>query len=763
MEPPTGTGTAACRTRVHENLIQFLRQRQDAFPLRRDIDLRHFLTDAVGGAADLYPVPAKIFLLDESVPKGYGFPIARSPQFDDLETRFQRWLDDQLATRGRETERSREILAAYRDQVVKLAQNAADSSVLADYYSVFWLLHTQQTSRRFTAFIRAAVLGGMPREEAERLKYALYGQWSVAIREVVDVRGFVQLILENALIAVEEFISPDLRELRGYVQGYRRREFSEFMKSFDELRSSATDLLARDRVLRRAVTLLGYPESATPHLLMLLDPRAWQLFGEHSTFKTPTELSLIDTVARKLLEFLIVQNLRRGIILMKSTPEGENVADEEGSDVVYSRAIRPMNFGRRGVVEPTVYRYGLVYDITSFTETLGEIARGGKDEEQHSYRQMLDFQRELADITRRHGLQFEKFLGDGAFYTSRRATRTLQAAIEIQRFYATARLNGFAFSKGMRIALNYGYYRLLPMQISADGTQIMEFYGPGIVELSRLTTGKATKELEDIQQLLLTHGYDQNEVFRFFAPLSRSADRADLAQQQREFYAYVNENGHLNNEGIVASIPFLRQLSTELIEDGQKMYRLRAPWNVYLGFPAAGAQGGYAGIRLLGAVALKGIGQQEIAEVVWLSSTDADISLIDDPKPLLQLLHQERHRSNARNADAAAYSDTQIGTADLVVCEALGQQDGKARILVGEWDPVSEEVRRPIWLDDTDAERYGLAIPLTAQAVESQSVAYQKLYRTLSRIEALPTFSVGAIRTNANFNGFIIGATVEPL
>jgi hypothetical protein len=431
--------------------------------------------------------------------------------------------------------------------------------------------------------------------------------------------------------------------------------------------------------------------------------------------------------------------------------------------MVYSRAIRPMNFGRRGVVEPTVYRYGLVYDITSFTETLGEIARGGKDEEQHSYRQMLDFQRELADITKRHGLQFEKFLGDGAFYTSRRATRSLQAAIEIQRFYATARLNGFAFNKGMRIALNYGYYRLLPMQVSADGTQIMEFYGPGIVELSRLTTGKATKELEDIQHLLLAHGYDQNDVYRFFAPLSKSVDHAFIAQQQREFYAFVNENGHLINEGIVVSIPFLKQLSTELIEDSQKMYRLRAPWHVYLGFPAAAPHGGYIGMRLLGSVSLKGIGQQDIAEVVWLSSNDADISLLDDPKPLLQLLHQERHRQAARSADTAEYSDSEIGRVDLVVCESVAVTGEEPMILVGEWDPVSEEVRRPIRLDGVAAERYGLAIPLTVQAVESQSIAYQKLYRKLSRIETLPSFSVGAIRANTNFNGFIIGATVEPL
>ena len=136
---------------------------------------------------------------------------------------------------------------------------------------------------------------------------------------------------------------------------------------------------------------------------------------------------------------MLVYHLRRGLVWMKTTPDGENLSDGAPAQIAYSRGIRPMNFGRRGIVEPIVYRFGLVYDITSFTQTLGEIARGGKEEEQTSYRQMLEFQRDLADISKRNNLQFEKFLGDGAFYTSRRATRTLQAAIEIQTFYSHAR------------------------------------------------------------------------------------------------------------------------------------------------------------------------------------------------------------------------------------------------------------------------------------------------------------------------------------
>src|SRR5207237_3249875 len=165
----------------------------------------------------------------------------------------------------------------------------------------------------------------------------------------------------------------------------------------------------------------------------------------------------------------------------------------------YSRATRPMDFGKPGVVDPMVHRFGLIYDISAFSETLGNIRRGGRKEEVSSYRQMLLFQRRLETIAQRHLLQFEKFLGDGAFYTTRRALRLVHAAVEIQRNYSDMKRKGFAFNKGLRIAINYGYYRLLPLRTGSDPSdRITEFYGPGIVELSRLTTGKANKEIEEI-------------------------------------------------------------------------------------------------------------------------------------------------------------------------------------------------------------------------------------------------------------------------
>jgi hypothetical protein len=768
--------------RVNDNLLLFFKNRPEVFPLRQDIDLQRLLLDAIDRPGDTLPAPAKIFLLDELAPHAYGFPLTKTPILDELESKLERWINDEIAARldpAAAKSRADESLLTYRTLAVKIARNALHSSILADYHAVFWLVHSQQLAKLFTAVPRKVFAGypAIARDQADIVKYALAGRWTVAMRDAASeivARGtdgtrftdsantrFLELLLDNPLIITEDFISADLKELRSYFTGSVRRDFGSFRKMFDELRARGAELMTSDRLFRRAVTLLGYPETA-PNFVTLLDRRVQQLIADHPSTRPLAEPHVLEGLSRRLLEYFIVYNLRRGIIWMTTTADGDNVS-EEAPRKVYSRGIRPMNFGRRGIVEPIVYRFGLVYDITSFTQTLGEIARGGKGEEQSSYRQMLEFQRDLAEMTHRHALQFEKFLGDGAFYTSRRALRTIQAAVEVQQFYSLMKARGFAFNKGMRIALNYGYYRLLPMQVSSDGTEIKEFYGPGIVELSRLTSGKATKELEDIQHLLLSHGYDQNEVYRFFAPLSRSVGKAPAAASgAREFYAYVNESGHLINEGIVASIPFLKELTGELAEEQQRIYRLRTEWASYLGFPAASKEAGYIGIRILGSVSLKGIGNQDVAEIVRLTHEEAEISLVDDDRPLLALLEQERHRSTA-SLVSDDDSEAEARLADLVVCESHVPAGTDSVILVGEWDPVSEEVRRPIQLDGGDAERYGLEVPLTAAIVESQSIAYQKLYRKLSRLETLPNFSVQAIRANVNFSGFIIGETVEPL
>src|SRR5262249_56086912 len=118
---------------------------------------------------------------------------------------------------------------------------------------------------------------------------------------------------------------------------------------------------------------------------------------------------------------------------------------------------------RPGVLDPMVHRFGLIYDISNFTETLGNIRRAGRKEEITSYRQMLLFQRRLETIAQRHRLLFEKFLGDGAFYTTRRAINLVRGAVEIERFYAELRKQGFAFNTALPLPLHHASYPPPPL------------------------------------------------------------------------------------------------------------------------------------------------------------------------------------------------------------------------------------------------------------------------------------------------------------
>src|SRR3954451_5635373 len=130
--------------------------------------------------------------------------------------------------------------------------------------------------------------------------------------------------------------------------------------------------------------------------------------------------------------------------------------------------------------------------------------------------------------------------------------------------------------------------------------RITEFYGPGIVELSRLTTGKANKEIEELASFLIARGFDALKVQQFFAPLARGVDVIDHTQHAREFYAYMNASGTLVNEGIVASFSLLQELSNDLASEGQQLYRLRSAWATYIGFAPSLTGLEYIGVRLVG-------------------------------------------------------------------------------------------------------------------------------------------------------------------
>jgi hypothetical protein len=230
---------------------------------------------------------------------------------------------------------------------------------------------------------------------------------------------------------------------------------------------------------------------------------------------------------------------------------------------------------------------------------------------------MFRFQRKVNRLAFQRRAKLEKYLGDGAFYSSRESRHLLALALLIQRAYREALTRGFPFSKGLRIALNHGQYRLLPIRIGvATESERYEFFGHGVVELTRLTTGKSARDIDEIKTLLVTYGYPEATVNRFFAPMVRhNIDVVDKGEHERGFYAYINENGSLVNEGIVATGDFVARLASERPFD--RVFRLvdgdRTWIAIKLDVPGHSL---LAGLRKLGVAQLKGLDNTPLYEIV---------------------------------------------------------------------------------------------------------------------------------------------------
>jgi hypothetical protein len=178
----------------------------------------------------------------------------------------------------------------------------------------------------------------------------------------------------------------------------------------------------------------------------------------------------------------------------------------------------------------------------------------------------------------------------------------------VQRYYRQALAEGFPFNRGMRIALNFGQYRLLPIHGGGVGEpERYEFFGHGVIELTRLTTGKSMRELEEFKILLVNLGYPEAAVHRFFAPLATAEhDVVDKREERRRFYAYINRNGSLINEGIVVTSELVSRLATE--EAARFLYPLRYEGRGYVALALDLPDGRcLAGLRKLGIVKLKGL------------------------------------------------------------------------------------------------------------------------------------------------------------
>lgn len=604
-------------------------------------------------AEQFLPEPQRIFLEDEEATPLVGFPILLSQNLRVLEEALTRYLEaEEQAQRAYFTRQpfDSKVYAStwerYRGLLERVLLNSTRSGFSHDYPAIFWLHHSAAVSSWLQALpknlLRLDLAVG--REHGDTIKYKVFTRWADRVvglnRDVAQGLAkdleeqeealfprVLELLRDNVLILTEDYISPDLSELSSYFNGLLRQDGRDLRQRLSRTETWLGQVLATDPFARSAVEQgLGADLQEEPgHLLNYHG--CLTLFSAHSTYDpehllSPAQIKVWESLADKLREFEILRALRRMVVPLDREEDGLVCRDRSmnttwvgGPSVLrISPAARPMDFTAGWVVDPVVERFGLVYDITDFSATLSLLGKVEKAGLERAFRMTSDFQRRVDRLAHTLGLHLEKYLGDGAFFSGRHPRRMLVVALHLQRLYPEFVERGFPFNKGLRIALNHGEYRLLPLAGGERGKPRFEYFGHGLVELSRLSTGKKTQEMEEFKTYLVAQGYPEATVNKFFAPmLRRNSELVNKLQESRRFYSYINPNGALINEGIVATEDFISRLGLF-----PQLYYGRS---VGRGYIVAELDEGYdepllVGFRKLGVGHFKGIEPLPVYEII---------------------------------------------------------------------------------------------------------------------------------------------------
>lgn len=606
------------------------------------------------------PLPRPIFLEDESATPLQGFPILLSEGMEELRTALADYIGAEEAVQMAGLRRKDHDVRAYTQAwdryaalLCRAVENATISSYGRQYPAIFWLQHSLDVARLLKDVPKRIARrdSEIGRRHGDAVKYRILDRYLDRIlttsydlvqkvagaTEETEEELFPRLLTrmrDNVLLFTEDHISRDLAELGSYFSGSLGIDGRDLRHRLENLTRWHFALLAVNPALRSLATHLLRSDPRNDARDLLNRPGYVAYLSvlpdyEPERLLPPPLVQVWENLLLKLKEFELVHGLRRLIVLIdlrddrmvgRELPPGRSVP---AGELGLSSATRPLDFAAPWVVDPRVERYGMIYDISDFSQTLSMLHRAGNISQDDAFLAMFRFQRRINRLAISHRAKLEKYLGDGSFYSSREASNLLLCSVHLQRYYVEAVREGLPFDRGMRIALNYGPYRLIPMGGGRpEEGERYEFFGPGLVELSRLTTGKATQEFDEVKTMLINQGYPEATVHRFFSPLShRNVDVVDKQEESRRFYAYINRNGTLHNNGMVATGSFIAQLDREL--DGGQLFRGSDGERCYvvLLLQDAGQQLP-VGIRKLGLAQLKGLEKLPVYEIVDAAAFD---------------------------------------------------------------------------------------------------------------------------------------------
>ncbi|MFI5167727.1 MAG: hypothetical protein ACHQQS_14005 [Thermoanaerobaculales bacterium] len=638
--------------------------------------------EAFGAAADRVPSPAWLFADDERTALVLGFPLRVSTEWES----FLRDLSRRVAAEAKyrrslvlQEEVGKAALVDLRRTMVGRISELFEHAILYDYGQrlpeVLCLALTRELAERVAA-VSQEIAADTPQIAGRALDEIRYGigqrladvayrarvqaldraRQSEAQQPTPAARAFADQLRDDLLPFVERRIGKDLHELYAYLQGHLRLDASRFQNLFNATTAQLQQLRESDPSFDKVAAAVDLESVTLPPDRLLFSTAVLNLLDSWPNPRTPRLSAdmrhLLADVGARCRRFEVISTLRDAIFQVAERGS-RPVTQVERKVVTLSRFTRPLDFTTAGVLASVVRRYGLLYDLVEFSQLVEELRRRGRTTEESAMRNMVRFLASVDEIRERHRLKFEKFMGDGAFCTARSATSVLRAATELRLLYERLRAQGFPFDRGLRLALNVGTYHLLPMVSAAVDRPHFEFFGHGLVELARLTTGKTTHEVEDIADFLIAAGYDVHRVLEFLEPVRHSKRFAEFIKD-RPYAAFIAENAELVNLGGVATEGFLRDLELEL--GGAAMFEAEHAGHQWLLLAAGSApeDGPWAGLRFLGTARLKGLDPTPLAEIIVFEQRPTSYRALPAETPLLTTLQQLGGQGREVSAESPA-------------------------------------------------------------------------------------------------------------
>src|SRR5688572_12876260 len=138
-------------------LVSYLTERSDALGILRLTDVERLLNELIPKHEYLLPRPYKIFYEDEMQAPTLGFPVCESTTLHELDVKLDRWIGEEIAWHLDRTYSRDKVLQAFNNyltHLVRLAENALLSNLLADYHAIFWLVHSGHLAKQFSVIPR---------------------------------------------------------------------------------------------------------------------------------------------------------------------------------------------------------------------------------------------------------------------------------------------------------------------------------------------------------------------------------------------------------------------------------------------------------------------------------------------------------------------------------------------------------------------------------------------------------------------------------